>query len=147
MTRIVFYRHERADGGLRTGVEVDGNSVFESFREGVAEHDPALIWYIDIEFEGSALPDSGDTVRQWLLDNSAQIRRTVDTLSHEIAAGFDPELRPFRRTIQNWCNGVSFTATASAIDRAAARGTSQKLAEIAENWEATLTALEPLVGV
>ena len=147
MTRIVFYRHERADGGLRTGIEVNGDGLFECFREGAAEHDPALLWYIDLEFEGDTLPHSSDAVREWLVDHSADVRRTIDSLSAEIAAGFDPELRPFRRAMQNWSGGVTLTVTVSAVDRIAARGMSQKLSEIAKGWNDALISLEPLVSV
>jgi hypothetical protein len=147
MTRIVVYRHERTDGGRRTGIELNSSGIFESFREGSIEHDPALTWYIDLQFEGGSLPDTPKSVRQWLIANSRSIGNTLHGLSHEIVAGFDPEIRPFQRVIENWSSDVTFTASASAVDRVTARSISQEVVDIADDWIDILAQLEPLVSV
>ena len=40
MPNLTFYRQARIDGGIRTGIELDEDTVFEYFEEGGSEPDP-----------------------------------------------------------------------------------------------------------
>jgi hypothetical protein len=42
MSRVVFYRQLRMDGGYRTGLEVDGETVYGLFEEGQTDNNPRL---------------------------------------------------------------------------------------------------------
>ena len=52
MPNLTFYRQKRVDGGVRTGVELDGETVASLFEEGDPERDPALLWFVDLRCEG-----------------------------------------------------------------------------------------------
>jgi len=70
MPKLIFYRQKRYDQAIRTGVELDGETIAERYEEGGSEPDPGLLWYVDLRCEGSAIPDGFDEAAHWLLDHS-----------------------------------------------------------------------------
>ena len=69
MPNLTFYRQARIDGGIRTGIELDGDTVFEHFEEGGPEPDPTLLWFVDLRCQGPGLPDDPRQARDWLIDH------------------------------------------------------------------------------
>ena len=70
MPNLTFYRQARIDGGIRTGIELDEDAVFEHFEEGGPELDPTLLWYVDLRCQGPGLPDEPRKAREWLIDHA-----------------------------------------------------------------------------
>ena len=64
MTKLTFYRQGRKDGGIRTGVEVNDESVLGRFEEGDKETDSALDWYVDIRCSVSKLGNDPEDARR-----------------------------------------------------------------------------------
>ena len=69
---MLFFKNVRRDGGVRIGVEMDGERLFHSYVDGpevesVGDENPALDWYLDIGFEGKAVPSDPDKVKKWLI--------------------------------------------------------------------------------
>ena len=52
---LSFYRQKRQDGGIRTAVTVDGDTVLHRFQPGEGASDPALLWYVDLRCAGRRL--------------------------------------------------------------------------------------------
>ena len=70
MSTIVFFRQARIDGGIHTGVDVNGTG-WEFYDAGSDEHDPALVWYVDLRRKGTTCP----IVRRARVNGCWKIRR------------------------------------------------------------------------
>ena len=137
MSQITFFRQARADGGIRTGVEIDGNLVLHRFDEGVYDEDPGLIWFIDLGFESQSLPREAEAVRDFLLARESETAAAIEQCSAEISAtGIDSGAWPLRRRPPVSADGVSITLTCSAIRRLEGREIAKKLSELARDWAA-----------
>lgn len=145
MPTITFYRQARRDGGIRTGIEVDGDAVLTRFDHGRArrEPDPAIVWYVDVKCRGSTLPTHSDAARLWLLRQEKPISRLLSALADEIPAGIDPTDWPLRR---EWRlpSKVQVVVTCSAVRRLEASRLSKILREVAAHWRQTLEHLAPV---
>src|SRR5438309_1549162 len=84
---LTFYRQERADGGVRTGIMAGDSTVLELFEAPEEEYDPSLIWSIDIRCHGSSLPFNAEGARAWLLENGAMIRDGLSRFTEHLRAG------------------------------------------------------------
>src|SRR5208337_640159 len=89
MSKVVFYRQLRMDGGYRTGLEVDEETGYGLFEEGETDDDPRLRWFVDLRCVGSKLPKSARLARAWLLKNSPMIVDGFARCSQEVRAGID----------------------------------------------------------
>ena len=89
MSNIVLFRQHRVDGGIHTGVDVDGES-WEYYDRGSDKHDPALVWYVDLRAQGDDLPTNSEDARQWLLDNEPLVNATYRQLAERLEVGVDP---------------------------------------------------------
>jgi hypothetical protein len=146
MKTIVFYRQVRVDGGKRTGVEIDGETVLERFERGNETEDSALLWFVDIRCCGSHLPDEAEAARKWLLEKGSIIQKGVSDLVNELSAGIDFST-PISRKIPNVGDGITIEICCSAIRRLQARDIASFLSEISSRWNEflnTLEVLEPL---
>ena len=137
MSQITFFRQARADGGIRTGVELDGNLLLHRLDEGAADDDPGLIWFIDVGFEGEGLPHEAELVRDFLLGRKSETAAALAQFSDEISAtGVDSGAWPLRRRVPDSAGGVSVTLTCSAIRRLEGREIASKLSDLARDWAA-----------
>ena len=68
-----FYRQERVDGGLRTGIALGMTALFERFEIEGEEWDPSLAWSIELRCTGPSLPSVAGEVRSWLLARAGLI--------------------------------------------------------------------------
>jgi hypothetical protein len=89
MPGITFYRQLRFDGGVRTGIDVDGETVYSLFEEGTSDDDPRLRWFVDVRCEGPGLPRAPAKARKWLLDHAQPLREALDKFGNETAVGID----------------------------------------------------------
>jgi hypothetical protein len=145
MPTINFYRQFRRDGGFRTGVEVDGESVLMQFDPGDAggdEPDPRLVWYVDVSCRGGSLPREVGAVRRWLLRHEAGITRTIHALAKSVPQGIDPSDWPLRKEAK--IGLVKLAVTCSVVRRLEAQRVSEILRDVADKWTERLTALPEL---
>jgi len=146
MTELTFFRQKRFDGGIRTGIEIDGHAVFENYSPGEPDDDPSLLWYIDLRSVGDSLPSDPEDVRQWFIDNGETLRQQLLLIANtNLSIGFDTELRPFQKTL--CLKDVSGKIIVTAIRRITARDIASELKDLCNNWETLLNNMEKLSPV
>jgi hypothetical protein len=134
MPKISFYRQKRVDGGVRTGVEVNDNTVLSSFASGdLKNEDPALLWYVDVDCQGRQLPADCEEARQWLGDHKKEIATLIESLAEKLRAGKDHNQWPVY--IEKAVRGVKVRVSCSAVRRMEARNLASILGNIAEKWD------------
>jgi hypothetical protein len=133
MQTITFYRQKRIDGGIRTGVEVGGNTVLSTFKSGRGEHDPALVWYVDVICKGQKLPEGSEEARRWLVDHNKNVQQLLNALAERVVEGVDPDDWPIRQ--EGNSHGVKITISCSTVRRLEARKLANILLDIAQRWE------------
>ncbi len=126
MSKISFYRQERWDGGIRTGIEMDGYVVMQSFAEGTDDSDPALLWYIDVRCEGAKLAAEPEKARKWFLEHAEIIRAGLRQLAGHIRAGVDADGWPLLWPMPESPRGVRITVAVSAVERLTAWAIAEK---------------------
>jgi hypothetical protein len=150
MSMLTFYRQACADGGLRTGVDLDGLTLLETFEPGGEEHDPSLSWYVDLRCEGDAFPTQPEKAQEWLLENADAIRKGLAACADELAVGLDlPDetLLPYERSLPRPPDGSRLRIFVSAIRRCDGRQIAVELRNLSRNWGRVLRELRPLVSV
>jgi hypothetical protein len=150
MSMLTFYRQARADGGLRTGVDLDGVTLLETFEPGGEEHDPTLLWYLDLRCEGNDLPAEPETAQEWLRENAEAIRNGLAACADELAVGLDlsgEDLQPYERSLPRQPDGSRLRIYVSAIRRHEARQIAGELRSLSRTWDHVLRELRPLVSV
>lgn len=147
MPQLTYYRQARIDGGVRTGIDVDGSTVLARYEPGTDEHDPSLKWYVDVRCDGPALPTDGEAARRWLVENTNLIKDELLSVGRQIELGFDAETRPFERRVASPPEGTTIVIVASAQQRTLGRDMSSTLQRLSDEWEASLRDLEPLAPV
>jgi hypothetical protein len=142
MTKITFYHQKRRDGGIRTGIEINGETEL-GLEEGFTreEEDPVLLWFVDLRCEGKKLPTDPEEVRAWLLKYGAVIRAGLKSLAEEIQAGIDFNTFPYLWPVPGAPRGVRMTLACSAMRRMDARSIRNVLLEIAAHWQERVARL------
>ncbi|HWE95008.1 MAG: hypothetical protein JWP03_1211 [Phycisphaerales bacterium] len=141
MPTITFYRQARRDGGIRTGIDIDGDTVIDQFVEGGGDMDPALDWYVDVRCKGAGLPRAGEAARRWLLGKERVITRVLRALAGEVPAGIDPGDWPLRKTARVGASGTTISVVCTAVRRVDAQQIAQVLTDIADNWRRRIEQL------
>jgi hypothetical protein len=155
MRRITWFKNLRGDGGVRFGVTagevrapepgvVRGEPmVLHLFRPGRDLSNPALRWFLDIEFEGDALPTQPEDVRGWLAARTDAMAAGLCGLAAELEpAGLDPGPFPLRRSLSGngtECPMAVGIGAASAVD---AREVGRLLRETASELPHVLQSLQ-----
>lgn len=128
---------------MRTGVEIDGETLLERFERGNKTENSALLWFVDIRCSGGNLPTEAETARSWLLEKASTIQMGLRTLADELRTGIDFSA-PISRKISNAGKGVTIQISCSAIRRLEARDIASVLEEISSRWTLLLNRLEIL---
>ena len=142
MSKITFYRQKRRDGGIRTGVEINGETEL-GLEEGFTgdELDPVLVWFVDLRCEGQKLPADAEAVRAWLLKYTSVIRSGFQSLAEEILAGIDFNSYSYLWPVPDAPRGVRMLIACCAMRRLEAREMRGVLLDIAANWAERLQRL------
>jgi hypothetical protein len=140
MKTLNFYHQKRRDGGIRTGVDLDGDPVLEAFKPGCGPVDSALEWFVDVRCSGRRLPADGEAARAWLLQRGDAIGGQLAEMADELRAGIDPDW-PLTRTMPEAANGVEVEVVCSAIRRLTARDVRQVLLRLKESWQMLVSSL------
>jgi len=147
MPTLTFHRQKRADDGVRTGVEVDGRTLAEDFQEGSEEHDPALLWYIDLRCEGDSLPTETESVLDRFRRESEALTSVLHSAADEIGAGVDSESLPHQSKFHDRVPDAVIQVAVSAMRRVASRNVAEELHRIADDWQNALDAITANAGV
>ncbi len=85
MSEILFYRQERRDGRIRTGLEISGNLVLMDYMTEGSNSDPSIIWYVDILFTTDSPIDSRENARMFLNDKAVEVSITLQALAERVS--------------------------------------------------------------
>ncbi len=144
MPKLTFYRQGRADGAMRTGIELDEDTIFETYEDSGPEIDPTLLWYVDLRCKGPGIPSDPQEAKRWLLDHSEIIRDGFLRCASEFEAGRDVDAYPIL-----WSNfsdlprDVEMTIACATNRRIWALSIPKLLADVAEHWRERIEHLEP----
>jgi len=141
MPKLTFYKQARVDGGIRTGIDIDGTTVFGRFARGGEESDPALSWYVDVRAEGRSLPDSPEEARHWFLEQAPVIKSGLIELADKLESGVDIESWPIAWPLVRGPKGARINIVVSAMRRPEALAIAAVLKDLASEWEKTLQKL------
>jgi hypothetical protein len=144
MASFTLYRQQRQDGGLRTGLEIDGGETLQSYHASQDEHDPGLVWYIDLRGTCDSLPDDANAVRAWMQQHAEDFKAGLTELAERFRAGIDVDEWPFQVTFDRQPEGATVTLAISTVRRLDAREIGGHLAELASEWDTLLAELDPL---
>jgi len=145
MPKLTFYHQVRADGGQRTGVDCEDTEVLHFFNPGTEQHDPRLLWYLDVRCEGDALPEGPEHARSWLLKNHDFFVSQLNAIADEgLDAGFDAEVKPLQRELSGAPDGAQITVVVFAVRRLLGREMADKVRAVARNWTSLIESLAPL---
>lgn len=145
MTTLTFYRQARLDGGIRTAIEIDGETILGRFEEGENEDNPVLAWFVNVEIRGESVPDTPEEARAFLVQSEVEIQAALIALAEELQVGLDPDVWPrqvYGRIAQA---GALLEVTCSAMRRFAGQRISEILRDIAENWSHRVRELPAVV--
>lgn len=143
---ITFYRQMRRDGGVRSGVYIDDDSILHHFQpsNGHRHHsvDPKLDWWVDVRISGNDLPTRAASIRKWCLqkEHAATIRQQLRQAANELGAGIDWANWPVKIG-PSVRKGLSVAVVCSAARRIEARELGCILAQMAESWESMIAKL------
>ena len=135
---VTFYRQARADGAIRTGLDINNENFDVLENENSGNEDPALLWFVDMKFEG-ALPTDFSAVCHWLLKNETPIRVKMISFAAEIHSGLDINSFPARKAYK--LENVKVTVSCSAVRREDALKIAGTIRAIARDWRSILGTL------
>ena len=141
MPKLNFFRQARVDGGIRTGIDIDGTTGIDRLERGTGEDDPALTWFVDLRCDGESVPTKLEEARQWLLDHKALVREAYVAFGKKLEVGMDPDVVPLQCEFPNAPPGVRMTTVCSSTGTIPARQMSETVKDIAEHWEQYLNQL------
>ncbi len=142
MPSLIFYRQKRVDGGIRTGVELEGETIVEEFEEGDQDRDPALVWYVDLRCEGTGLSVDPNEALEWLISQQPEIVQGFHEFAKECEVGTDADSYPIQwGKFSGLPEGVAMEIACSAIRRITAREISKILKDVGDHWTQRLRGL------
>jgi hypothetical protein len=146
MSEVTFYHHERADGGRRTGVTVNGLRAIEDYAPGGnAERDPRLKWYADVIDDAAGPTDTQEAAAEWFAERSVDIRAALESAAEQLETGLDMDGIPWSFEYAN-PNGRPLRVSISAMRRYNARDISGEIRHfLGADWE-RFRRNTPLVG-
>jgi hypothetical protein len=143
LSGLTFYRQKRVDGGIRTGVELDQTTILERFEIEEEEHDPALLWYVDVRCKGPGVPTDPESAEQWLLSTGEIIERGLaEFADHLRPAGADKNDYPLIWSEFPEVNdGVVRTIACSAVRRIESRQLAEILDDVRVHWSERIESM------
>jgi hypothetical protein len=147
MTKLTYFRQQRVDGGIRTGITIDMEVILHHFQRGKKEADPVVVWSIDVRCAGAKLPEEAETIRQWFLDKAPVVREALTGLAAEMKAGIDFDGWPYLWPVPHPPRGVRMTIACSASRLDVGRRMAELLTETADGLEESLRQLKDLSAV
>lgn len=145
MPYLTYYRQKRADGGIRSGVElgvdlgggeVGSETILDHFEPGDGDRDPTLLWFVDVRCAGPGVPNEAEAARQWLLSTSHTIEGGLTRFADRLRrVGSDLDDYPLQSAdFPDEGGDVERRIVCSAIRRLDARGLAVILDDIRVHW-------------
>jgi len=141
MTKLTFFRQQRRDDVIRTGITIDMEVILHHSTRERKDADPVLAWYVDVRCEGAKLPEDAEEIRQWFLDKAPVVRKALTDLAEDLKAGLDFTLYPLLWRVPHPPRGVRMTIACSASRMDGVRRMPEILKETADGLEESLREL------
>jgi hypothetical protein len=135
MPSFAVYRQQRADGGMRTGVSLNGDTCAHHFEPGTLDDDPALEWYVDLRGEGDAVPATCAELMAWLPTLSAVVREGANAAADRLCVGLDPDAWPYQFPLPQALAGVHLVLATSAVRRITALSIADQIRDFGRDWQ------------
>ena len=142
---LSFYRQERVDGGIRTGIMLGMATIFERFEIEGEEWDPSLAWSVELRCGGPSLPTDVNAVKPWLLALEEPIKEGFRRFSDRLSAGSDPT-GDYPLQFEDFPDlppEVSMKIVCTALRRYDAFFLAEHLNQVREHWSDLVRDLEP----
>jgi hypothetical protein len=133
MHTIVLYRQARVDGGVRTGISVNDETVLHEFKPGKNDDNPALLWFVDVRFRGKGLPTSPDEVREFLIEAATHVKEALLAAADDLGVGLDSDVLPYVRETELE-RGITLKIVCSANRRTSGLQMAKHVRQIASRW-------------
>jgi len=143
MSEIAFYRQQRRDGGIRTGLALDQDTMWEHFLDGNNDSDPSLEWFVDVRIAGRRLPRSPREVQRWFLDHAGSMQEALRALADIVSVGIDANGWPFQWSAPVSPSGTKLKIVCSFTRRYPALDAARQLLDIAAHWSEYLLLPRP----
>jgi len=149
MTKLTFFHQKRRDTAIRTGIEVNDETVLSRFSPGGNERDSALLWYVDVRCESTtAIPADAPNARNFFFRNERPISEALKRAAEDLRVGLDADIWPLRHQILGLSSGISGEIACSAMRRIANEEISNVLIDLSNKWQTILNELhEPAEAV
>jgi hypothetical protein len=148
MVEITFYQQERKDGGMRMGLQCNGETLLHHYCEGSDDYDPALLWYVDVRCTGNCQgPSTPEEGREWLLQQKDVLQDAIRLATDELSAGLDVDFVPWELQYPHAPDGWEIRVVVSAMRRVVALSIAQKLRILLDHWAKHIENLQRLVPV
>jgi hypothetical protein len=141
MDKLIFFTNVRADGGVRTGIELNDQTIFHQFIQGPRPTDPALDWFVDIVCESKNIPSDPPHAKSWLLVLAPVINQGLRELVGRFQLGLDEPSYPFSHRVKKAPAGTRITIKGSALRRIRATEIGGFLAQVLDAWEDSVSRL------
>jgi hypothetical protein len=143
MTKVTFFQQRRKDQAVRTGVEVNEETVLQRFSPGEGESDPALLWFIDLRFViNQSIATEAEAAKRFLMTIATPVRGALEQCAKEFQAGIDPDTWPARREIANLPPDVDGVIVSSAMRRLTLGEMGEAFTDLGQRWIDILASLE-----
>ncbi len=140
MRNLLYFRNVRRDGGIRLGVELDGERLFHQFIDGpkvngIWDENPAIDWYIDILFEGKNILGEPEKVRKWLVQIKPFLQKGLAELAQNLLAGVDEDALPLTHTVSHSPPGLQIAFKIMAIRKIRHEDVAKEILHLGKTWE------------
>ncbi len=154
MTEITFYRQQRRDGSIRSGLELNGEPQFgliQSWPSETSDDDLSMVldWYIDLTIQSPNPIDSSDPdqTKNELLKLQASIQHGLNQLANSMGAGVDFESPVLWKNFPELSDGYEIELVCRASNRISSRQLMNEIHGFAHHWLEYLGSLKQLTVV
>jgi hypothetical protein len=154
MTEITFYRQQRRDGSIRSGLELNGEPQFgliQSWPSETSDDDLSMVldWYIDLTIQSPNPIDHSDPeqTKNELLKLQASIQHGLNQLANSMGAGVDFESPVIWSKFPELSEGFHVEMVCRASSRITSRQLMREINEFANHWLEYLGNLKQLTVV
>jgi len=154
MTEITFYRQQRRDGSIRSGLELNGEPQFgliQSWPSETSDDDLSMVldWYIDLTIQSPNPIDHSDPeqTKNELLKLQASIQHGLNQLANSMGAGVDFESPVLWSKFPELSEGFHVEMVCRASSRISSRQLMREINEFANHWLEYLGNLKQLTVV
>jgi hypothetical protein len=141
METVTFFRQQRADKAIRSGLCVGEEACVNIFSGPEPGDDPILLWYVDVRCDGLRARSIG-RILDWFRRNRHLAVKGLRRLAEKVRAGMDSDIWPVEEVVKGTPRGVKMRVVCSAARRMSGVKIAKRIEETATHWDEYLQALQ-----